>query len=102
MFVNRRRDRMKLLVWDRTGSWLFYKRLKDVLMMLEEGIDFSQIKRRHRYQKQANESNSPVISCVVSSDKGLQRRLLLKTVAPMPDSNSESDQQRVLAACLDV
>lgn len=71
VFVNRRRDRMKLLVWERTGFWLFYKRLEtgtfqipphsaaqktielscDVLMMLVEGIDLTHIKRRRRYQK---------------------------------------------------
>lgn len=75
-FVNRRRDKMKLLVWDRTGFWIFYKRLEkgtlqipqnpanqpaleityDVLMMLLEGIDVASVKRRPRYQL----ANSPV------------------------------------------
>jgi len=68
IFINRRRDRMKLLVWDRTGFWLLYKRLEkgrfqplftskdkaiempyDSLIMLLEGIDLTAIKRRKRY-----------------------------------------------------
>ncbi|MHC4073791.1 MAG: IS66 family insertion sequence element accessory protein TnpB [Planctomycetota bacterium] len=69
VFVNRRRDRIKLLVWDRGGFWIFYKRLEQgtfqlppdsgkrdtivlpyaELMMLIEGIDFSSVKHRKRY-----------------------------------------------------
>lgn len=72
LFINRRRDRMKLLVWDRTGFWLLYKRLEqgrfqkifmmdnnsielsyESLIMLLEGIDLESVKRRKRYRKPA-------------------------------------------------
>ena len=67
VFFNKRRDRIKLLLWDRNGFWLFYKRLErgtfksrirgaakreeirryDLSMILE-GIDLAKGKlRRH-------------------------------------------------------
>lgn len=69
VFLNRRRDRIKLLVWERGGFWIFYKRLEkgtfqlpadaqnraciqlpyEELLMLIEGIDLTSIKRRRRY-----------------------------------------------------
>jgi len=66
-FFNRRRDRVKLLVWDRTGFWLFYKRLeegtfrlqeagqsmelsvRDLLLVLE-GIELREVWQRRRYR----------------------------------------------------
>jgi transposase len=73
VFLNRARDRMKLLVWDRNGFWLFYKRLEqgtfqlpeeshqqaaidlpyEDLMLILEGIELSSIKRRPRYHRPA-------------------------------------------------
>ena len=74
IFINRRRDRIKLLMWDATGFALYYKQLErgtfepafklpssartgcveltwSDLVMLLEGIEIKSIKRRKRYRK---------------------------------------------------
>ena len=71
VFFGRRRDRVKLLVWDRSGFWLFAKRLEagtfaEVrgasqavcvelssrdLMLLLEGIELGEVRQRRRYRR---------------------------------------------------
>lgn len=69
-FVNKRRDRLKLLMWDADGFWIFYKRLEkgtfqisftdtptsltipyDQLLMILRGIDLDSIRKRKRYTR---------------------------------------------------
>lgn len=69
IFLNKRRDRNKLLVWDRNGFVVWYKVLEqgtfemplaknetlemswtDIQLLLE-GIEIKSVKRRKRYQK---------------------------------------------------
>ncbi|HFD33050.1 MAG TPA: transposase [Gammaproteobacteria bacterium] len=70
IFINRRRDKIKLLMWDTTGFAMYYKQLEkgtfeapqrgrstsvelswSDLVMLLEGIEIKSIKRRKRYKK---------------------------------------------------
>lgn len=72
IFMNKRRNRIKLLMWDVTGFALYYKELErgtfelpgqgtsqsvelkwSDLVMLLEGIETKSIKRRKRYDKAA-------------------------------------------------
>ena len=71
IFMNRRRDRIKLLLWDSSGFVLYYKRLErgtfeypdaekikqswswSDLVLLLEGIDLKSIKKRKTYRRTA-------------------------------------------------
>ena len=65
IFLNRRRTHIKLLVWDRSGFVLYYKRLEegtfelagseapswDQLVMMLEGVSMNKLRYRKRYQR---------------------------------------------------
>lgn len=67
IFINRRRDKVKMLVWDRTGFVLYYKSLEsgtfefprdhelaiswDTLWLILEGISLSSVQQRKRYNR---------------------------------------------------
>ena len=72
LFRNRRGDRLKILVWDRTGFWVMYKRLEKgtfawpktgisgsveltfpQLMLLLEGVDVQTVRMRRWYTREA-------------------------------------------------
>jgi len=72
LFVNRRRDRMKILYFDGTGFWVFYKVLEQgtfetvvstdkcvkmdatQLTMLLAGVSLVAVKRRKRFKREAS------------------------------------------------
>jgi len=65
IFLNRRRTQVKMLVWDRSGFVIYYKRLErgsfegygsgliswSDLQMLLEGIKIESVQRRRRYER---------------------------------------------------
>ena len=73
VFINRRRDRVKLLYWDNDGLAIWYKRLEQGtlevprvddetagvtlsgtdLALLLGGVDLASVRRRRRYRKSA-------------------------------------------------
>lgn len=72
LFRNRRGDRLKVLVWDRSGFWVLYKRLErgtfawpveetstplemrgEDLMLLLSGVDVGGTRRRRWYERAA-------------------------------------------------
>ncbi|HDR04183.1 MAG TPA: transposase [Candidatus Marinimicrobia bacterium] len=64
LFLNRRRNRLKILVWDQDGYWIYYKQLekgtfsvpenaeisREELSLLLSGLELSKLRKKQRYR----------------------------------------------------
>ncbi len=88
VFFNKRRDRVKLLVWDRYGYWIMYKRIEHGrfrvydqasedknsfemravdLSLLLEGIDLRGCRRRLSHDEIVQREQKPLLRATVSA-----------------------------------
>lgn len=79
MFCNRGRNRLKILLWDRSGFWVFAKRLEkgtfswpetpaptielspEELSLLVGGIDLRDVKKRRWYERPVNPNHDSAL-----------------------------------------
>jgi|BioPla2DNA2_1021312.scaffolds.fasta_scaffold58378_2 transposase len=91
VFYNKRRDRLKMIIWDNDGFWMFYKRLEqgtfeipggnsdksrtdisaEQLQLMLCGIELSSIRKRKRFELQQKHQAGKDPQCVVSENKTL-------------------------------
>lgn len=82
IFINRRRDKIKLLVWDRSGFIIFYKSLEqgtfelptfkpgdkshtlkwEELVLILEGVELKSVRRRKRYTRSDHRTGATLVS----------------------------------------
>lgn len=86
VFYNKRRDRLKMIVWDNDGFWMFYKRLEkgtfeipagssdisrisinaEQLHLMLCGIELSSVRKRQRFefQSKCQAKQMPEMCCI--------------------------------------
>jgi len=86
IFLNKRRNQVKLLLWEQDGFSVYYKRLErgtyelpslsgsstsvelrsDELMLIMQGISLKSVRRRKRFDQGKNIFQSNVNTCIIN------------------------------------
>ena len=85
VFFNRRRDRIKLLVWDKNGFWLFYKRL-------EKGT-FRALPQTREKKVEMSRAELAMILEGIDLDKGRMRKHFVEGVRLTARDDGGHDKQ---------